>query len=171
MVPVLVHTPPSIRSRSMTATVLPSLAAARAAFCPPGPEPMTIMSYSSIEPMRKHLRRFVATRMPSSANRHLNNQFSCCRRSRSRAAGCPQLRLCPQRTGCAVCTADGLTVPIASVGAMTKQRPDFELNRPGAVIAALPAVLGFVPEKSLGVISIDDGELGSVMRVELSEAP
>src|ERR1700731_459005 len=38
---------------------------------------------------------------------------------------------------------------------MTKQRPDFELNRPGAVIAALPAVLGFVPEKSLVVISID----------------
>jgi hypothetical protein len=53
---------------------------------------------------------------------------------------------------------------------MTKQRPDFELNRPGAVIAALPAVLGFVPEKSLVLISIDDGELGSVMRVDLSEA-
>jgi Domain of unknown function (DUF4192) len=53
---------------------------------------------------------------------------------------------------------------------MTKQRPDFELNRPGAVIAALPAVLGFVPEKSLVVISIDAGELGSVMRVDLSEA-
>jgi hypothetical protein len=53
---------------------------------------------------------------------------------------------------------------------MTKQRPDFELNRPGAVIAALPAVLGFVPEKSLVVISIDDGELGSVMRVDLSAA-
>jgi Domain of unknown function (DUF4192) len=53
---------------------------------------------------------------------------------------------------------------------MTKKRPDFELNRPGAVIAALPAVLGFVPEKSLVLISIDDGELGSVMRVDLSEA-
>jgi uncharacterized protein DUF4192 len=52
---------------------------------------------------------------------------------------------------------------------MTKQREDFELNRPGAVIAALPAVLGFVPEKSLVLISIDDGELGSVMRVDLSE--
>jgi Domain of unknown function (DUF4192) len=61
-------------------------------------------------------------------------------------------------------------VLIASVCAMTKQRPDFELNRPGAVIAALPAVLGFVPEKSLVLISIDDGELGSVMRVDLSEA-
>jgi hypothetical protein len=64
---------------------------------------------------------------------------------------------------------DGLTVPIASVGAMTKQRPDFELNRPAAVIAALPAVLGFVPEKSLVLISIDDHELASVMRVDLSE--
>jgi hypothetical protein len=63
-----------------------------------------------------------------------------------------------------------LTVPIASVGAMTKHRPDFELNRPAAVIAALPAVLGFVPEKSLVLISIDDNELGAVMRVDLSDA-
>lgn len=53
---------------------------------------------------------------------------------------------------------------------MTKQRPDFELNRPGAVIAALPAVLGFVPEKSLVLVSIDDNELGAVMRVDLSES-
>jgi hypothetical protein len=53
---------------------------------------------------------------------------------------------------------------------MTKQRQDFELNRPAAVIAALPAVLGFVPEKSLVLITIDDGELGSVMRIDLSEA-
>jgi hypothetical protein len=61
-------------------------------------------------------------------------------------------------------------VPVASVSAMTKQRPDFELNRPGGVIAALPAVLGFVPEKSLVLLSIDDGALGAVMRVDLSEA-
>ena len=53
---------------------------------------------------------------------------------------------------------------------MTKQRRDFEMNRPGAVIAALPAVLGFVPEKSLVLLSIDDGELGSVMRIDLSDA-
>jgi hypothetical protein len=53
---------------------------------------------------------------------------------------------------------------------MTKQRPDFELNRPGALIAALPAVLGFVPEKSLVLLAIDGGELGSVMRVDLSDA-
>ena len=51
---------------------------------------------------------------------------------------------------------------------MTKHRADFELNRPGALIAALPAVLGFVPEKSLVLVSLDGGELGSVMRVDLS---
>lgn len=52
---------------------------------------------------------------------------------------------------------------------MTKHRPDFELNRPGALIAALPAILGFVPEKSLVLVSLDDGELGSVLRADLSE--
>jgi hypothetical protein len=51
---------------------------------------------------------------------------------------------------------------------MTKHRTDFELNRPGALIAALPAVLGFVPEKSLVLVSVDSGEMGSVMRVDLS---
>src|ERR1700744_432708 len=50
---------------------------------------------------------------------------------------------------------------------MTKQRGDFELNRPGALIAALPAVLGFVPENSLILVSLDDGQLGSVLRVDL----
>jgi hypothetical protein len=63
-----------------------------------------------------------------------------------------------------------LTVSVASVRFMTKQRSDFELNRPGAVIAALPAALGFVPEKSLVLASIDGGQLGSVMRVDLSAA-
>ncbi|OBI94703.1 hypothetical protein A5660_11375 [Mycobacterium alsense] len=56
---------------------------------------------------------------------------------------------------------------------MTDQRPthraDFELNRPAALIAALPAVLGFVPESSLVLVSVDDAELGAVMRVDLSE--
>jgi hypothetical protein len=51
---------------------------------------------------------------------------------------------------------------------MTSHRPDFELNRPGALIAALPAVLGFVPENSLVLVSLEGGELGSVMRVDLS---
>jgi hypothetical protein len=52
---------------------------------------------------------------------------------------------------------------------MTTHREDFELSRPGALIAALPAVLGFVPEHSLVLVSFGDGELGSVMRVDLSE--
>ncbi|OBJ07158.1 DUF4192 domain-containing protein [Mycobacterium sp. 1465703.0] len=52
---------------------------------------------------------------------------------------------------------------------MTTHRPDFELSRPGALIAALPAVLGFVPENSLVLVSLGDGELGSVMRVDLSD--
>lgn len=38
------------------------------------------------------------------------------------------------------------------------------------MIAALPAVLGFVPEKSLVLVTIDRGELGCVMRVDLSAA-
>jgi hypothetical protein len=52
---------------------------------------------------------------------------------------------------------------------MTTHRGDFDLNRPGALIAALPAVLGFVPENSLVLVSLGRGELGSVMRVDLSE--
>jgi hypothetical protein len=52
---------------------------------------------------------------------------------------------------------------------MTTHRGDFELNRPGALIAGLPAVLGFVPENSLVLVSLGGGELGSVMRVDLSE--
>jgi Domain of unknown function (DUF4192) len=51
---------------------------------------------------------------------------------------------------------------------MTTSQSDFQLNRPGALIAALPAVLGFVPEKSLVLVTIDGGELGCVMRVDLS---
>lgn len=51
---------------------------------------------------------------------------------------------------------------------MTTSPSDFQLNRPGALIAALPAVLGFVPEKSLVLVTVDDGELGCVMRVDLS---
>jgi hypothetical protein len=51
---------------------------------------------------------------------------------------------------------------------MTTSQSDFQLNRPGALIAALPAVLGFVPEKSLVLVTIDCGEMGCVMRVDLS---
>lgn len=51
---------------------------------------------------------------------------------------------------------------------MTTSQFDFQLNRPGALIAALPAVLGFVPVKSLVLVTLDRGELGCVMRVDLS---
>jgi Domain of unknown function (DUF4192) len=51
---------------------------------------------------------------------------------------------------------------------MTTSHPDFILNRPGALIAALPAVLGFIPEKSLVLVTVDRGEMGAVMRVDLS---
>jgi hypothetical protein len=51
---------------------------------------------------------------------------------------------------------------------MTTSQPDFMLNRPGALIGALPAVLGFIPEKSLVLVTIDRGEMGAVMRVDLS---
>jgi hypothetical protein len=51
---------------------------------------------------------------------------------------------------------------------MTTSQSDFQLNRPGALIAALPAVLGFVPENSLVLVTVDQGEMGCVMRVDLS---
>jgi hypothetical protein len=44
----------------------------------------------------------------------------------------------------------------------------FHLNKPGTLIAALPAVLGFVPEKSLVLVTLDGGEMGCVMRIDLS---
>ncbi|ORA28227.1 DUF4192 domain-containing protein [Mycobacterium aquaticum] len=44
----------------------------------------------------------------------------------------------------------------------------FGLDRPGTLIAALPAVLGFVPVHSLVLVTVDDGALGCVMRVDLS---
>ena len=53
---------------------------------------------------------------------------------------------------------------------MTAHRPDYRITRPGALIAALPAVLGFVPEKSLVLVSLEKGEMGAVMRVDLSLA-
>lgn len=51
---------------------------------------------------------------------------------------------------------------------MTTHLPDFRLNRPGALIAALPAVLGFVPEKSMVLVSLEDDRMGAVMRADLS---
>jgi uncharacterized protein YbjQ (UPF0145 family) len=51
---------------------------------------------------------------------------------------------------------------------MTFQNPEFRFDRPGALIAALPAVLGFVPEKSLVLVSLEDGRMGAVMRADLA---
>jgi hypothetical protein len=51
----------------------------------------------------------------------------------------------------------------------TFRASDFHLNRPGTFIAALPAVLGFVPEKSLVLFTVEDGQLGCVMRADLSD--
>ncbi|KWX61775.1 DUF4192 domain-containing protein [Mycobacterium sp. NAZ190054] len=50
-------------------------------------------------------------------------------------------------------------------------RPDPSLDRPGALIAALPAVLGFIPVKSLVLMTIADEELGAVLRADLSDPP
>lgn len=50
---------------------------------------------------------------------------------------------------------------------MSTQQPDYVLTRPGALIAALPALLGFTPEHSLVLVSIHGAELGSVLRVDL----
>lgn len=61
------------------------------------------------------------------------------------------------------------TVLVANVAGMTSEHPDFKLNRPGALIGALPAILGFVPENSLVLVTVARGELGSVLRVDLSD--
>jgi hypothetical protein len=54
--------------------------------------------------------------------------------------------------------------------AMTNfQAFDFHLDRPGALIAAIPAVLGFVPEDSLVLVTLAAGEMGAVIRVDLSD--
>lgn len=43
------------------------------------------------------------------------------------------------------------------------------IKSPGALIAALPAVLGFVPEKSLVLITLEDGQMGAVLRADWDE--
>ena len=53
---------------------------------------------------------------------------------------------------------------------MTSQPRLTHLDRPGSLIAALPAVLGFVPVQSLVLITIDRGDMGPVLRVDLSAA-
>lgn len=51
----------------------------------------------------------------------------------------------------------------------TSNTGDFHDNRPGALIAALPAILGFTPESSLVLATLQDGAMGCVMRADLSE--
>ena len=51
---------------------------------------------------------------------------------------------------------------------MPTHHPEFRFTRPGALIAALPAVLGFVPEKSLVLITLEEARMGAVMRADLS---
>ncbi|MEW5810965.1 MAG: DUF4192 domain-containing protein [Actinomycetota bacterium] len=51
----------------------------------------------------------------------------------------------------------------------TTQHFDAPIDRPGALIAALPAVLGFVPEKSIVLVTVADEEMGAVLRADLSE--
>lgn len=62
---------------------------------------------------------------------------------------------------------------VDTVGAMNTdhiRHPEFRLGHPGALIAALPAVLGFVPEHSLVLVALEDGgQMGAVMRVDLSD--
>ncbi|WP_328354546.1 DUF4192 domain-containing protein [Mycobacterium sp. NBC_00419] len=53
---------------------------------------------------------------------------------------------------------------------MTTYRPDYRINRPGALIAAIPAVLGFVPEQSLVLVALEHDQMGAVMRVDLDDA-
>lgn len=61
-----------------------------------------------------------------------------------------------------------MTGDLGSVHGMTPHPPEFHINRPGALIAALPAVLGFVPEKSLVLVSLEDGRMGAVLRADLT---
>lgn len=58
---------------------------------------------------------------------------------------------------------------IDTVTVMATNEPDFVLNRPGALIAAIPAVLGFVPERSLLLAALTAGMLGPVLRVDLTD--
>jgi hypothetical protein len=51
---------------------------------------------------------------------------------------------------------------------MPTHQSEFRFTRPGALIAALPAVLGFVPEKSLVLVALEEGRMGAVMRADLS---
>ena len=80
----------------------------------------------------------------------------------------PQSRVDAQAGLLRPCGGHILAVHPDTVSAMTPHPTEFHINRPGALIAALPAVLGFVPEKSLVLVSLEDGRMGAVLRVDLS---
>src|SRR6476646_3659304 len=82
----------------------------------------------------------------------------------------PQLPIHPQPRSGTGRRGVFVTARAATVGGMTQHDRDFALNRPAALIAALPAVLGFVPERSLVLVSVERGQMGAVMRVDLSDA-
>lgn len=46
----------------------------------------------------------------------------------------------------------------------------FTLSNPGDLIAALPSVLGFKPEESFVVVTVEDGYFGCAMRIDLTDA-
>ena len=84
-------------------------------------------------------------------------------------AAIPRSDFIPSRTLVGVRRA-GLVGAGCDCRAMTTHEPDYRFTRPGALIAALPAVLGFVPEKSLVLVALEDRDMGAVMRVDLSKA-
>lgn len=45
------------------------------------------------------------------------------------------------------------------------------LDNPGDTIAAIPAVLGFVPQSSLVIVSLEQNRIGAVLRVDLADDP
>ncbi len=55
-------------------------------------------------------------------------------------------------------------------GNNTGNHPETSVDRPGALIAALPAVLGFVPEQSVVLVTATRGEIGAVLRSNLADA-
>ena len=61
-----------------------------------------------------------------------------------------------------------MTAAADNVRVMTTHHPTFRFTQPGALIAALPAVLGFVPEKSLVLVSLEQGRIAAVMRADLA---
>ncbi|MDA2891323.1 DUF4192 domain-containing protein [Mycolicibacterium sp. BiH015] len=55
-------------------------------------------------------------------------------------------------------------------GSNAGNHPESSVDCPGALIAALPAVLGFVPRSSVVLVTAAHGEMGAVLRGNLSDA-